>query len=95
MNYLNPLAPRICKQCGMDLFKVPGTKVGYICGKCGEQYTRVKPPKLTPEAPHACKFCGALSWVAPEDQEAPPDYCHESDHGSREDWLADHEEELE
>lgn len=31
--------------------------------------------------PYTCKFCGAPSWVDPFDQEAPPDYCHESDHG--------------
>lgn len=69
MIYLNPRDQPICKYCGMDLFKVPGTKIGYICGKCGTQYSKAKPPKLKPEA--------------------PPDYCHESDHGSRE------EEELE
>jgi hypothetical protein len=28
-----------------------------------------------------CKFCGADSFIEPNDQCAPPDYCHESDHG--------------
>lgn len=28
-----------------------------------------------------CKFCGQPSYLEPVDQEAPPDYCHESDHG--------------
>jgi len=95
MIYLNPLDQPICKQCNLALFKVAGTKVGYICGKCGTQYSKAKPPKLKPEAPYNCIFCGSPSWIAPEDQEAPPDYCHESDHGSREEWLEEHEEELE
>ena len=30
---------------------------------------------------YRCKYCGAPSWVHPLDQEPPPDYCHESDHG--------------
>ena len=29
-----------------------------------------------------CKYCGAPSFYPPEDQSPPPDYCHESDHGS-------------
>ena len=33
---------------------------------------------------HKCKYCGAASYVDPSDQEPPPDYCHESDHGSAE-----------
>lgn len=33
------------------------------------------------EHPYRCVFCGAKSWLHPSDQEAPPDYCHESDHG--------------
>lgn len=41
------------------------------------------------EQPYRCKFCGAPSWVDPSDQDAPPDYCHESDHGSREDYEDD------
>lgn len=28
-----------------------------------------------------CKFCGQASRIDPSDQEAPPDYCHPSDHG--------------
>lgn len=94
MNYLNPLAPRICKQCNIELFKVAGTKVGYMCGKCGEQYTLKKPTKI-PALPYSCKFCGAGSWIIPEEQEAPPDYCHESDHGTRESYLESIEEESE
>ncbi len=34
--------------------------------------------------PYKCKFCGAPSWVDPSDQTPPPDYCHESDHGTPE-----------
>lgn len=30
---------------------------------------------------YRCKHCGAPSWIHPLDQEPPPDYCHESDHG--------------
>ena len=33
-------------------------------------------------APFKCVFCGRPSWYAPEDQTPPPDYCHESDHGT-------------
>ncbi len=33
------------------------------------------------KAPYNCKFCGTPSWIDPSDQEQPPDYCHESDHG--------------
>ena len=32
--------------------------------------------------PFHCIFCGMPSWVDPSDQSPPPDYCHESDHGS-------------
>lgn len=32
--------------------------------------------------PYQCKYCGAPSWYEPADQIPPPDYCHESDHGS-------------
>ena len=39
--------------------------------------------------PFICKFCGAPSWVDPADQSPPADYCHESDHGSREDYEDD------
>lgn len=28
-----------------------------------------------------CKYCGAPTKYAPEDQSPPADYCHESDHG--------------
>jgi hypothetical protein len=35
-----------------------------------------------PQAPYRCQFCGAPSWVEPSEQTMPPDYCHESDHGS-------------
>ena len=27
--------------------------------------------------PYTCKFCGAPTWVHPQDQEAPADYCGE------------------
>lgn len=37
--------------------------------------------------PHTCKFCGAPSWLDPSEQDPPPDYCHESDHGSPESRL--------
>lgn len=37
---------------------------------------------LPPE--HKCKYCGVPSHVDPSDQVPPPDYCHESDHGSAE-----------
>lgn len=32
-------------------------------------------------APYTCQFCGAPSWLDESEQTAPPDYCHESDHG--------------
>jgi hypothetical protein len=38
-----------------------------------------------PQEPYNCQFCGAPSWLHPSDQTMPPDYCHESDHGSRSD----------
>ena len=94
MRYLMPTEPKICKLCTTSLFKVAGTKVGHICGRCGEQYTLEKPPRI-PKLPYNCKFCGAGSWIPPEDQEAPPDYGHESDHGTREDYLESIEEESE
>lgn len=31
--------------------------------------------------PYQCRFCGNPSWIAPEDQTPPADYCHESEHG--------------
>ena len=39
-------------------------------------------PALPPA--HKCKYCGVPSHVDPSDQVPPPDYCHESDHGSAE-----------
>ena len=36
------------------------------------------------EAPYTCQYCGQPSWLEPIDQTPPPDYCHESDHGSPE-----------
>lgn len=42
---------------------------------------------MTP--PYRCAYCGAPSWLHPADQEPPPDYCHESDHGSEEQRLED------
>lgn len=38
-----------------------------------------------PASPFKCKYCGAPSWIDPSDQIPPPDYCHDSDHGSDED----------
>lgn len=43
------------------------------------------------QAPFMCKYCGAPSWIEPSDQSRPPDYCHESDHGTDDDraeWLS-------
>lgn len=37
------------------------------------------------EAPFTCKYCGLQSWIDPSDQSHPPDYCHEIDHGTKED----------
>ena len=36
------------------------------------------------DPPFKCKYCGLPSFYPPEDQTPPPDYCHESDHGSAE-----------
>lgn len=44
------------------------------------------------QPPYDCKFCGAPSWVAPEDQTIPPDYCHDADHGSKEEYKEYNEE---
>lgn len=33
------------------------------------------------KVPFRCNYCGAPSWVDPNDQRPPPDYCHEADHG--------------
>lgn len=41
--------------------------------------------------PYRCSFCGARSWLHPCDQEAPSDYCHESDHGEPDGADADDE----
>ena len=38
------------------------------------------------EPPFTCKFCGTPSWIDPMYQEAPIDYCHESDHGYQADY---------
>lgn len=43
-------------------------------------------------APHTCKFCGAPSWIEPEDQTMPPDYCHEGDHGDMATYWEQQEE---
>lgn len=32
--------------------------------------------------PYICKACGQPSWYHPRNQRLPPDYCHESDHGT-------------
>lgn len=37
------------------------------------------------EPPYTCQYCGSPSWLHPSDQTPPPDYCHESDHGSADD----------
>lgn len=39
--------------------------------------------------PYTCIFCGAPSWREPHDQELPPDYCHEEDHGTPEEYFED------
>jgi len=31
-------APKVCKICSTALFKVPGYKNSWECGKCGKQY---------------------------------------------------------
>ena len=41
-------------------------------------------PKL--EQPYKCIFCGAPSWLEPNEQTMPPDYCREEDHGTPEDY---------
>ena len=62
-----------------------------------EQRETVQPQPQPPSQPanllledddkpmYTCKFCGAPSWYEPSEQSPPPDYCHESDHGSPED----------
>lgn len=40
--------------------------------------------KARVDPPYTCKFCGARSYIDPSDQSPPPDYCHESDHGTPE-----------
>jgi len=37
--------------------------------------------------PYLCLFCGAPSWREPSEQVPPPDYCHEEDHGTPEEYL--------
>lgn len=34
------------------------------------------------QAPYTCRYCGRPSWLEPIDQSPPPDYCHDSDHGT-------------
>lgn len=34
------------------------------------------------QAPYTCRYCGRPSWLEPIDQAPPPDYCHDSDHGT-------------
>jgi hypothetical protein len=34
--------------------------------------------------PFTCKYCGLPSWIESSDQLPPPDYCHETDHGTAE-----------
>lgn len=36
---------------------------------------------MSEKPPYSCKFCGAPSWIEPNDQDLPPDYCHPGDHG--------------
>ncbi len=40
------------------------------------------------ETPFICQYCGAKSWLDPADQSPPADYCHESDHGSEDEFIA-------
>lgn len=40
-----------------------------------------------PNPPYRCLFCGAPSWREPSEQVPPPDYCHEEDHGTPEEYL--------
>ena len=51
-----------------------------------EQVKKVNIDNLIAEAadkaPFTCRYCGSSSWLDPVDQTAPPDYCHESDHGN-------------
>lgn len=39
--------------------------------------------------PYNCPWCGAPAWCEPGEIPPPPDYCWESDHGSREEYLED------
>lgn len=43
-------------------------------------YSRLLALGWEPPQRYTCKFCGAASEIAPEDQVAPPDCCHPSDH---------------
>ena len=49
---------------------------------------QIKDQELITEktAPFTCVFCGLPSFLDPSDQSPPPDYCHESDHGTSEDY---------
>lgn len=44
-----------------------------------------------PKPPFTCIYCGAPSWIHPNDQERPPAYCHEEDHGFPEYYDAEEE----
>ena len=61
------------REVGSDEVSQVATKLEAIAAQMGGLEVQ-KPP-------YTCKLCGAPSWVDPFDQEAPPDYCHESDHG--------------
>ncbi|MBU2739587.1 hypothetical protein [Acidithiobacillus concretivorus] len=37
--------------------------------------------------PYRCLFCGAPSWRESGEQVPLPDYCHEEDHGTPEEYL--------
>lgn len=41
-------------------------------------------PRVYGAAPFVCGYCGRPCWTDPSDQRPPPEYCHESDHGSPE-----------
>jgi hypothetical protein len=42
------------------------------------------PEEADQEEIFVCRFCGAPSHIAPNEQQAPPDYCHPEDHGMTE-----------
>ena len=61
------------REVGSDEVSQVATKLEAIAAQMGG--LEVQKPAYT------CRFCGAPSWLHPFDQEGPPDYCHESDHG--------------